>query len=108
MIMAKKRSYQTHTGPEIVDMDVIATMTDDELVNRFQRMDVEREAMRETRIPTREWEIEIAYVRREQQLRRTRREAHDSYLNAMHASSPELDVLADEFIDHADAALAQA
>lgn len=99
--MAKKVKVAPRVGPEIVDMDTIATLSDDELVNRFQVLDNEREMMRENRVPTKEWEIEIAYVRREQQLRRTRREAHDLYLNSLRGTEPE--ALSDEFDTSFDA-----
>jgi hypothetical protein len=97
--MSKKRNtQQDRSGPDIVDVDALSSMSDDELSNRFQRLDSEREMFREQRVHTRAWEIEIAYVRREQMLRRVRRDMHDAYLSNLR-SDPEshVDVLSDEY-----------
>lgn len=105
--MVRKRTFQNQ-GPEVVDMDALASMSDDELLNRLQRLDNEREGMRESRVQTREWEIEIAYVRREQQLRRARREAHDLFLQANRGPTEEVEALSDEFEETTSAAAVQA
>lgn len=94
---SKKRNVQQNNlGPDVIDMDTLSSMSDDELSNRFQRLEGERESLREQRVYTREWEVEIAYVRREQQLRRTRRELHDAYLASIREEA-QVDVLSDEY-----------
>ncbi len=57
-------------------MDVLGAIDDKDLILRFQALDEDRLRAYEAGRDTRPWEEEIAYVRREQQIRRTRRDAH--------------------------------
>lgn len=63
-------------GPAIITIDDLAVMTDDELSGRANRFEAERNRVRD-QYP---WEVEIAYVRREQQIRRQRADAHSAWL----------------------------
>lgn len=63
-------------GPAIITIDDLAVMSDDELSNRANRFEAERNRVRD-QYP---WEVEIAYVRREQQIRRQRADAHSAWV----------------------------
>lgn len=69
--------------PEVVNMDDIATMTDDVLIENLRSLETAREKAIEERIDTVPWEIEACYVRRELQLRRVRHSAHENYLQQL-------------------------
>lgn len=62
--------------PEVVSSDVLGTLLDEDLIVRLRALDEDRNKAFEARSDTRPWETEIAYVRREQQMRRNRRENH--------------------------------
>ena len=62
--------------PELISSDVLGTMQDEDLILRLRAMDEDRIRAYESGRDTRPWEEEIAYVRREQQIRRTRRDTH--------------------------------
>ena len=66
--------------PEVVSIDVLGTLLDEDLIVRLRALDEERNKAFEARVDTRPWETEVAYVRREQQMRRARRENHTAYL----------------------------
>lgn len=71
------RRQTTVSFPEIVDIDVLGSMLDEDLVLRFRDIDEDRtRALESGRPDLRPWEEELAYVRREQQIRRTRRDLH--------------------------------
>jgi hypothetical protein len=72
--------------PEMQDIDSLAILTDDELGARARTLEGERTSMlveqaREANVIP--WEVEIAYVRREQQIRKLRRDAHEAYLERL-------------------------
>jgi hypothetical protein len=92
--MGKKQSYYDDE-PEVIDMDVLSGMSDDELNNRFYTLEEERAGAWESREPTYTFEIELAYVQREQLLRRGRRAYHDAYLATLRGEAP-VQSLADE------------
>ena len=73
------------TLPEVVSIDVLGAMDDKDLVLRFQAMDEDRLRSYEVGRDPRPWEEEIAYVRREQQIRRTRRDVHSRLTAAAQA-----------------------
>lgn len=64
-------------------MDELATAPDEELINRFRSLEEERQKVIESGLDPRPWEDEVAYVRRELHVRRTRREAHDRYVRQL-------------------------
>jgi hypothetical protein len=66
--------------PEMVTIDVLSTMLDEDLVVRLRALDDSRGQIYESHMDMRPWEEEIAYVRREQQIRRTRRDTHSDYV----------------------------
>lgn len=66
--------------PDLVNIDEISVMLDEDLNARGRALEEARNKALEARTDTRPWEEEIAYVRREQQIRRTRRESHAEYV----------------------------
>ena len=66
--------------PDIVSMDVIAAMQDDELMMRLRTLHDDRDKVFAERLDARLWDVELAYVKREQQVRKTRHDAHEKYL----------------------------
>jgi len=69
--------------PEVVSMDVIAYMSDDDLVLRLRSLEEDMSRVFEARMDTTMWEVEIAYIRREQQLRYRRHPIHVAYMNRL-------------------------
>jgi len=57
-------------------MDVLGTMQDEDLVLRLRALNEDHARAYESGRDTYPWEVEIAYVRREQQIRRIRRDNH--------------------------------
>lgn len=72
--------HNTFVHPEIVTFDDLGIMLDEDLISRLHSLEEEKVRVYEAREETRPWEEEIAYVRREQQIRRTRRDNHMDYL----------------------------
>lgn len=66
--------------PEVVNMDDLATMLDDELYAHANAMEHGRARAYDQRHDTTPWEQEIAYARREMQIRQQRRFAHENYV----------------------------
>jgi hypothetical protein len=66
--------------PEVVSIDVLGTLLDEDLIVRLRALDDDRNKAFEARLDTRPWETEVAYVRREQQMRRARRENHSAWI----------------------------
>jgi hypothetical protein len=66
--------------PEVVSSDVLGTMLDEDLIVRLRVLDEHRNKVYEAHIDPRPWEEEIAYLRREQQVRRGRRDVHAAYV----------------------------
>lgn len=75
--------------PEIVNMDQLGVLTDDELLNRFRTLEDERERALSSGDDPVVWEVEIAYARREFQLRRIRHNQHDQYLQDLEREARE-------------------
>ena len=81
--------------PEVVSIDVIGTMLDEDLVVRMRALEGERARVLDEHGDAQPWEEEVAYIRREQQLRRVRRDTHFDFLrrseedfNRLEASLP--------------------
>jgi len=70
---------QVISQPEVVSADVLGTMLDEDLIVRLRVLDEACRTATSSGIDTRPWEEEIAYVKREQHLRRARREQHLIY-----------------------------
>lgn len=65
--------------PEVMNMDHLATLLDDELYSHANAMEHGRARAYDQRHDTFPWEQEIAYARREIQIRNLRRDAHERY-----------------------------
>jgi hypothetical protein len=70
-------------APQQVNMDTLGGMSDEDLINHLRSLHEGLDHAYETRGNSRLWEEEIAYVRREQQIRRERRAAHDAYIRTL-------------------------
>jgi hypothetical protein len=66
--------------PEVVNVDDLAVQSDDELINWLRILEDDRVKVLEACLEPKQWEEEISYIRRELQIRRARREAHDNYV----------------------------
>lgn len=66
--------------PDILNMDDISYVSDDELFSKLSSYEATRGKMIAKGQDPYLWEIEIAYLRREVQIRRARRESHDRYM----------------------------
>ena len=66
--------------PEMVSVDVLGAMLDEDIVVRHRVLEEDRAKVIEARGDTRPWEEEVAYVRREQQMRRVRRDTHSEWV----------------------------
>lgn len=83
------RNQPTH--PEILDLDVLGTMLDEDLNHRLRTLEADLERVRNSCVDPRPWEEEIAYARREQQIRRVRRDAHIKYVHDTEVASARLE-----------------
>ena len=81
------------SGPEQLRTDVLAVMLDEELSGLAERTEEERLAALKSGQWTRGYEEEIAYVRREQQIRSLRRRAHSAYLDGIQREIAEQDAI---------------
>lgn len=79
----KKRRESPVAAPDVQNMDELATMTDDVLVERLRSLETDREKVLDAKCDSRQWEVELSYIRRELQLRRTRHFLHEAYLNGL-------------------------
>lgn len=69
--------------PDVVNMDATAITPDAELIERLRSLEEGRGKVLDAHLDPRLWEEEVAYVRRELQVRRSRREAHDRYIKQL-------------------------
>jgi len=67
-------------GPEVHNMDDIGYMTDEALYDRANRLENDRNRAIASGRDSYFWEVEIAYLRREQTLRQSRAEVHQEFL----------------------------
>ena len=66
--------------PEKTSMDVIARYLDDELYSHITKFETDRTKVMDARLDPSPWEIELAYLRRETNIRRARRDLHEIFL----------------------------
>jgi len=66
--------------PVSMNMDEIAIMSDEEVFARANTLENDRMKVLDHRLDPTPWEVEIAYYRREQGIRRVRRELHESFV----------------------------
>ena len=78
--MSKKNKNFGNENPEIYNMDDIGYMTDEALYDRANRLENDRNRVVASGRDPYLWEVEIAYLRREQSMRRTRAELHQEYV----------------------------
>lgn len=97
----KNKNFNKDFGneaPEIYGMDDIGYMADEAIHDRANRLENERNRLVGQGRDPYLWEVEIAYLRREQQLRQTRAERHAEFVQKFGHVNPEnmnLDKVAD-------------
>lgn len=64
-------------------MDTMFTIPDDALITRLRSLEEDRLKVLDAHLDARPWEEEVAYIRRELQIRRSRREAHQNYMRQL-------------------------
>ena len=69
--------------PEITSIDVLATVSDEEMINRLRSYEESRQRVIDNHQDPRPWEEEISYIKRELQIRRSRRDAHEQYVKKL-------------------------
>jgi hypothetical protein len=69
--------------PDVYNMDLVGYMADEEIASTAGRLESERNYLLSKGQDTYLWEVEICYLRREQQMRRLRSERHAEYLTAV-------------------------
>lgn len=69
--------------PDVVSIDVLGTLGDEELFNRLKSLEEARQKVLEAHLDPRQWEEEVAYIRRELQIRRQRRDLHVQYVRQL-------------------------
>jgi len=67
------------TVPEVNNMDDIGYFSDEFLYEKINKLETERLQLLELKLEPTPWEVELAYLRREQQIRKTRSEKHEVY-----------------------------
>lgn len=73
-------------APQMIDMDSLAYFSDQDLDRRRSNLDDDRMKAVYSGVDSYAWEVELAYLQRENDIRRTRRVMHEQYLR----SNPEL------------------
>lgn len=73
-------NHSTIPLPEVVTIDTLGTMLDEDLNARYRSLEEDKNKAYAEHLDARPWEEELAYVRREQQLRRVRRDHHVEFL----------------------------
>jgi len=90
--MSKKvksnKNFASET-PEVYNMDDIGYMSDEAIHDRSNRLENERGRLMSAGKDTYLWDIEVAYLQREQQLRQTRSERHAEFIQRFGKSNPE-------------------
>lgn len=79
----QSRSHRSQRVYQCLNMDEIATFVDEEIAQRLVDLTNDRMEAVESGRQSRLFEDDICYLRREQQIRRHRREAHDGYLKLL-------------------------
>lgn len=100
----KNKNFNKDFGneaPEIYNSEDIGYMADEAIHDRANRLENERNRLMSMGKNTYLWEVELAYLRREQQLRQTRAERHVEFLKTF-AGSSEVDLTSDSINVNAD------
>lgn len=83
------RRNRTINVPDVYNMDMIGYMQDEDIAALASRLESERNHLIGKGQDTYIWEVEICYLRREQQMRKQRAERHAEYLATMSYVTPE-------------------
>lgn len=67
--------------PTVMSIDVLGILPEEDLLGRVRTLEDDRQKLLENQYDVQPWEEEIAYIRRELQLRKVRRDLHDAYLS---------------------------
>jgi hypothetical protein len=83
----QKKSQRRYTFdvPEVINMDELALFTDEDLAKRANVLEVERQKVGAEAVP---WEVELAYIQREQGIREFGGQLHADYLRKVPADEP--------------------
>lgn len=79
----KNKNFNKNFGndaPEMYNMDDIGYMADEAIHDRVNRLEFERNKLVSMSKDPYLWEVELAYLQREKNLRQTRAEAHLEYI----------------------------
>lgn len=90
---SKNNVIENIMEPYVVNMDVLACISDDELRDRNHQLNEEMNSASRAGYDSYLWEVELAYVQREIDIRHTRRALHERYMR----SNPEAVYYADSF-----------
>jgi hypothetical protein len=66
--------------PEVNNMDDVGYYPDDLLADKISRLESERARLVDMKYDPHSWEVELAYLHREKQIRDTRSQRHESYM----------------------------
>lgn len=66
--------------PAFVNVDELGVALEEDLFSSLRALEDDRQKIIDVHMDTRPWEEEIAYLKRELQMRKIRREAHSRYL----------------------------
>lgn len=84
------RGSKTFPAPEVVCMDDIGYYSDELLVERMTRLENEKNRVSDAKLDPMLWEVELAYLQREKQIRQTRAERHEAYMRDFVARGGEI------------------
>lgn len=99
--MSKKNKSNKNIGnetPDIYNMDDIGYMADEAIHDRASRLEHERNRLVSVNKDPYLWEVEIAYLRREEQLRQTRAERHAEFVKKF-VSTTTVDEMIDSTVE---------
>jgi hypothetical protein len=66
--------------PDMNNMDDVGYYPDDLLIDKISRLESERSRLLEMKFDPMKWEVELAYLYREKEIRTFRNEKHDAYM----------------------------
>jgi len=69
--------------PEVANMDEVGYYPDDVLSDKISRLESERTRLLEMKFDPYHWELELAYLHRERQIRNVRLERHEAYVREL-------------------------
>lgn len=81
LVSVSHRNASSIPAPLIACSDDIEVLTDEELAYKISELDSERNEVITEGADARPWDEELCYFRREMQIRRKRREIHETFLN---------------------------